>query len=178
MSEAQLAAGQPSTAVSIRNAEGGDLPRIVAIYNHYVINTPITFDLEPVTAEERRAWLAQFSATGRHRLLVAEQDGVVAGYAGSHQFRTKKAYDTSVEVTIYLAPESTGRGIGTLLYRALFEALAGEDLRVAVAGTTLPNDASVALHERFGFASVGVMHDVGRKFGRYWDVAWYEKCLG
>ena len=162
----------------MRDAGVDDLPRLTEIYNHYILTTPITFDLEPYTPEERRAWLDQFSTSGRHRLLVADEGGTVVGYAGSHQFRTRAAYDTTVETTVYCAPEATGRGIGSLLYGALFEALAGEDLRVAVAGTTLPNDASVALHERFGFASVGVMHGVGRKFGRYWDVGWYEKRLG
>lgn len=165
-------------SVTIRYARGDDLPRLTEIYNHYVLTTPITFDLEPFTVEQRREWFAKFAATGRHRLLVAEEDGVVLAYAGSHEFRPRKAYDTTVETTVYCAPESTGRGIGTLLYGALFEALRGEDLHLAIAGTTLPNDASVALHERFGFVLVGVMHDVGRKFDRYWDVGWYEKRLG
>ncbi len=125
-----------------------------------------------------RSRLAQFANAGPHRLLVAEQEGIVVGYAGAHQFRTKRAYDTTVETTVYCAPDATGLGIGTLLYSALFEALRAQDLRVAVAGITLPNDVSVALHKRFGFSLAGVTHDVGRKFGRYWDVAWYEKRLG
>ena len=91
--------------------------------------------------------------------------------------RERKAYDTTVETTVYCAPEATGRGIGRLLYAALFDALRGEDLQVAIAAITLPNAGSVALHERFGFTLAGVMHDVGRKFDRYWDVAWYEKRL-
>jgi phosphinothricin acetyltransferase len=164
--------------LSIRPATLDDLPRLTEIYNHYIVHTSITFDLEPVTAEARRPWLAQFAATGPHRLLVAERDGVVAGYAGTHPFRAKKAYDTTVETTIYCAPEATGGGVGRALYAALFDALRGQDLRMAVAGITLPNAASVALHERFGFARVGVMHAVGRKFGQYWDVAWYERLLG
>ncbi|HYM15660.1 MAG TPA: GNAT family N-acetyltransferase, partial [Dehalococcoidia bacterium] len=140
-------------------------------------HTPITFDLEPVTIDERRSWWRQFGETGAHRLLVAEAAGVVAGYAGSHQFRTKRAYDTTVETTIYCAPDRTGRGIGRALYGALFEALRGEDVRVAVAGITVPNAASIALHERFGFAQAGLMREVGRKFGQYWDVAFYAKRL-
>ena len=163
--------------VTVRDARAADLPRLTEIYNHYVLTTPITFDLEPYAPEDRRPWFQQFALAGRHRLLVAEEAGRIAGYAGSHQFRTKAAYDTTIETTVYCAPEATGRGIGSLLYGALFQALANEDLRLAVAGATLPNDASVALHERFGFTSVGVMHDVGRKFGRYWDVGWYEKLL-
>ena len=87
----------------------------------------------------------------------------------------KKAYDTSVETTIYCAPEATGRGIGSALYTALFDALRDEDLHMAVAGITLPNAASVALHERFGFVQAGLMHAIGRKFDQYWDVGWYER---
>lgn len=169
----------PETAadVTVRYARDSDLARLTEIYNHYVRTTPITFDTEPYTVEQRRPWLAQFAERGAHRLFVAEQDRVVLGYAGSHKFRDRKAYDTTIEVTIYCAPEATGRGVGTLLYSALFDAVRDEDLRLAVAGTTLPNDASIALHERFGFTLVGVMHNVGRKFDRYWDVGWYEKRL-
>jgi len=163
--------------LTIRAAKESDLPRLTEIYNHYVLNSAITFDIEPYTVETRRPWFAQFSDTGRHRLLVGEIDGRVVAYAGTHQFRTKAAYDTSVEVTVYCAPDATARGIGNALYAALFEAVADEDIHVFIAGITLPNDASVALHERFGFRPAGVMHDVGRKFDRYWDVGWYELVL-
>jgi phosphinothricin acetyltransferase len=176
--ERPAAPAQPIEGVSVRYARDADFARLTEIYNHYVLTTPITFDLEPFSVEQRREWLATFAQTGRHRLFVAEQDGAVIGYAGSHQFRTRRAYDTTIETTIYCAPEATGRGIGTLLYSALFEALRGEDLRLAIAGMTLPNDASVALHQRFDFVPAGLMHEVGRKFDRYWDVAWYEKLLG
>ncbi|MEX1254477.1 MAG: N-acetyltransferase family protein [Dehalococcoidia bacterium] len=174
-------ASRPTSAsaidATVRHARDNDLPRLTEIYNHYILTTPITFDIEPYTVEQRREWLAQFAERGPHRLFVAEQDGVVLGYAGSHKFRDRRAYDTTIEVTIYCAPEATGRGIGALLYGALFDAVRDEDLRLAIAGMTLPNDASTALHERFGFTLTGVMHDVGRKFDRYWDVAWYEKRL-
>ena len=89
----------------------------------------------------------------------------------------KPAYSTSVEVSVYCAPEAAGRGVGTLLYASLFEALAGEDLHRAYAGITQPNEASVRLHARFGFRPIGMYEEVGRKFDRYWDVAWYEKKL-
>jgi phosphinothricin acetyltransferase len=162
----------------IRAAIAEDLPRLTEIYNHYVLNTAITFDIEPYTVETRLPWLAQFADGGRHRLLVAEIDGAVVAYAGTHQFRTKAAYDTSVEVTIYCAPDATARGIGSALYTALFDAVRDEDIHAFIAGITLPNDASVALHERFGFRPAGVMHGVGRKFDRYWDVGWYELVVG
>jgi phosphinothricin acetyltransferase len=107
--------------------------------------------------------------------LVAHDNGVVIGYAGTGRFRAKAAYDTSVEATIYCASEATGRGIGTMLYRALFEALRSEDINRFVAGIALPNDASVALHRRFGFTPVGTFSEIGRKFGRYWDVFQMER---
>ena len=154
--------------ILIRSAQSGDLPRLTEIYNHYVLTTPITFDLEPYTVERRM---------GRHRLLVAESNGVVIGYAGTTRFRPKPAYDTTVETTIYLSAEAAGKGVGSRLYAALFQALANEDIHRIVAGYALPNSASKALHERFGFQLVGIFRENGRKFGRYWDVAWSERPL-
>jgi phosphinothricin acetyltransferase len=160
----------------IRTAERGDLARITEIYNYYVLNTPVTFDVEAYTVERREGWFAQFGVAGRHRLLVAEEDGVVMGYAGTTRFRPKPAYETTVETTIYCAPEVVGKGIGRRLYAELFELLKGEDVHRFVAGYALPNAASEALHRRFGFKLVGVFNEVGRKFGRYWDVCWAERA--
>lgn len=162
----------------IRYASDADVPRLTDIYNHYIANSPATFDLEPFTVDQRREWFSHYATSGPYRLFVAESAGVVAGYACTSQFRPRRAYDTTVEVTVYCAPDATGRGIGRALYARLFEAIAGEDLRLAVAGMTLPNPASMALHESFGFRRVGLNHNIGRKFGQYWDVAWYEKELG
>jgi phosphinothricin acetyltransferase len=164
-------------AVSVRPACRDDLPRLTEIYNHYVIHTPITFDLEPYTLERRIAWLEQFAPAGRHRLVVAEENGLVVGYAGTMRFRVKPAYDTTVETTVYSTPDMAGKGIGRRLYAALFEAIAGENVNRIVAGYTLPNTASAKLHEQFGFKPVGVFSQVGYKFGRYWDVAWTERPL-
>jgi phosphinothricin acetyltransferase len=163
--------------IRVRPALRSDLPRITEIYNYYVVNTPITFDLEPVRAEERGHWFDEHSDGARYRLFVAEEGTRVLGYAGTSRFRDKAAYDTSVETTIYCAAEATGRGIGTLLYRALFESVQNEDVHRLLAGITIPNDASVRLHERFGFTRMGVYSEVGRKFGRYWDVLWMERPL-
>lgn len=170
---------RPSIAgVIVRRGSVDDLPRLTEIYNHYIEHTPATFDIELITVEQRRPWFDQHAESGRHQLLVAEEEGRVLGYADTHQFRQKAAYDTSVESTVYLAHEATGRGIGTLLYTKLFDAISDVGLRMALAGVTLPNEASIALHERFGFTPIGVMHDVGYKFGRFWDVGWFEKRLG
>ena len=161
----------------IRPATRADLPRLTEIYNYYVINTPITFDLEPFTVEARTPWFDEHSDRGRHRLMVAVEDGNVIGYASSSRFRTKAAYNPTVESSIYCAPEATGRGIGSKLYTALFEVLADEDVNLIVAGVTIPNDASIALHDRFGFRAVGTFTTIGRKFGRFWDVTWMERPL-
>jgi phosphinothricin acetyltransferase len=162
----------------IRPARPKDLPALTDLYNHYIRETPVTFDLEPFSSDGRRAWFDGFADTGRHRLQVSECDGRVTGYASSRQFRPKAAYDTTIETTIYLAPDATGAGLGRRLYAALFDALAGEDVHLAVGGVTLPNPASVVLHESFGFEPVGIFREVGYKFGRYWDVQWFQKELG
>ncbi len=170
-------------AGSTRFAARRDLPSLTRIYHHYVTQTAITFDVKPYTPEERQAWLDGFSAPGspgskrRHRCLVALLDGEVCGFACSGGFRAKAAYDTTVEVSVYLDPDVTGQGLGRLLYRDLFAALRETDLHRAVGIITLPNPASIALHRSFGFESVGVLHEVGRKFDRYWDVEWFEKNL-
>ncbi len=162
----------------IRSVQPDDLPALTRIYNHYVEKTPITFDVEPYSVEARRPWLEGFDPQGPYRCFVAERDGAAVGWACSLRFRTKAAYDSSVETSIYLDPAATGQGLGRSLYRTLFESLADTELHLAAGGVTLPNDASVALHRSFGFESVGVFREVGFKMGRYWDVQWFQKRLG
>jgi phosphinothricin acetyltransferase len=163
--------------VRIRTATGADLPRLTEIYNHYVVHTPITFDVEQYSVEKRSVWMGQFSSSGRYRLLVAENEQGILGYASTTRFRPKPAYDTTVETTVYCAQDAVGKGVGKKLYSVLFGAIAGEDIHRIVAGYVLPNPQSAALHARFGFIPVGVFRENGRKFGRYWDVAWVERPL-
>ncbi|MEU6183176.1 GNAT family N-acetyltransferase [Streptomyces coeruleorubidus] len=167
------------TEVQVRPGVEDDLEALTALYNHYVHETAITFDTAIFTPEERRPWLLSHPEDGPYRLMVAAAPDSqrILGYVTSSPFRAKPAYTTSVETTVYVAPDAGRRGIGTLLYKALFEALSGEDLHRAYAGIAQPNEASARLHERFGFRYVGTYREVGRKFGRYWDVAWYEKPL-
>jgi phosphinothricin acetyltransferase len=167
------------TDVQVRAGMEDDLAALTEIYNHYVRETPVTFDITPITPDERRPWLLSHPEDGPHRLLVARSttEDRILGYATSSPFRPKAAYATSVETSIYLAPGAGGRGLGTMLYAALFAALADEDVHRAYAGVTLPNEASIRIHERFGFRQVGVYEEVGRKFGTYYDVAWLEKRL-
>jgi phosphinothricin acetyltransferase len=141
------------------------------------LETPITFDVEPYSVERRRPWLEGFDRTSAYRCFVAEVDGRASGWACTVRFRPKAAYDSSVETSVYLDPDVTGRGLGTQLYETLFASLADSGLHRALGGITLPNAASIALHERFGFERVGVFPEVGFKFGRYWDVAWLSKDL-
>jgi phosphinothricin acetyltransferase len=164
--------------VLVRDGLDGDLDQLTAIYNHYVATSHATFDIEPFTVDQRRqAWFDHFAPDGPHRLLVAVEDDAVLGYATSGPYRVKPAYVTTVAVSVYCAPEATGQGVGTRLYEQLFAALDGQGLHRAVAGITMPNEASLALHRRFGFTEIGTETEVGRKFDRYWDVLRLERPL-
>ncbi|MBZ6083248.1 GNAT family N-acetyltransferase [Streptomyces olivaceus] len=167
------------TEVQVRPGSEDDLKALTDLYNHYVRETPITFDTEPFTPEERRPWLLSHPEDGPYRLRVATDadSQEILGYASSGPYRPKPAYATSVETTVYVAPHAGRSGIGSLLYASLFDALAGEDVHRAYAAVAQPNEASARLHARFGFRHVGTYREVGRKFGRYWDVAWYERRL-
>jgi phosphinothricin acetyltransferase len=109
--------------------------------------------------------------------VACDPQGIVAGYACTGRHRTKEAYDTTVESSVGCRHNGVGRGIGTLLYQALLDAIADQDINRIVAGIAQPNPASNALHERFGFRPIGVFTEVGRKFGNYWDVKWMERPL-
>ena len=165
----------PRSPVAIRPARDGDAGRLTEIYNFYITETAITFDVNPQTIDQRREWMSHYNASGRHRLLVAERDGNVVGYTASSRFHPRAAYDTTVETTIVCAPEAVGLGIGRRLYEALFEALRNEDVHLLVALVTMPNAGSAALHERFGFERAMVLPEAGRKFDRWWDVAWFTR---
>lgn len=167
-------------AATIRPATLDDLPALTGIYNHYIETTAFTFDLTPFSAEARRPWFDAFAAEGRHRLLVAEDAedaGRLLGYACSGPLRPKAAYDRSVETTIYLQPEACGRGLGPRLYGALLETLVAAEVHRCYGVITVPNPASLRLHERLGFREVGRLTECGHKFGRWWDVVWMELGL-
>ncbi|MCB1646172.1 MAG: N-acetyltransferase [Pseudomonadales bacterium] len=162
----------------IRHATPGDLAALTAIYNHYIQHTSATFDIEPFTTEQRSEWLAKFKPGTPHQCLVLEDSNGIQGYASSSQFRPKAAYDTSVETTIYLAPGCAGQGHGSQLYGALFSALQNQPVHRCYAVITIPNDASIALHRKFGFSEAGRLTEVGYKFDRFWDTVWMEKLTG
>jgi phosphinothricin acetyltransferase len=158
------AAAKAPAGEHIRAAALADLAAVTAIYNHYVETSAYTFDLH--------------SFTGRHRLLVAEDDdGRLLGYACAGPLRPKAAYDRSVETTIYLHPDARGSGLGPRLYGALLKLLAANDVHRCYAVVTMPNPASIHLHERLGFREVGRLTECGFKFDRWWDVVWMEKGM-
>jgi phosphinothricin acetyltransferase len=113
-----------------------------------------------------------------HEWLVSERDGVVVGYAYGGVHRTRAAYNRTVEVSAYVDRSAQRSGVGRELYEELFRRLKERGFRLLVAGVTMPNAASIGLHESLGFERVGVFHDIGFKSGRWWDVGWWELDLG
>ena len=162
----------------IVDAAAKHLDSIASIYAEVVRTSPATFDLEPPPNEYWQELLAAAGANSGHFLLVA-LDGAdeVQGYALSTTFMKRAAYDSTCVTSVYVAAEARGRGVGTALYSRLFELLDASPLRLAVAGVTEPNEASTALHVAFGFKRVGTFEGVGVKFGRAWDVTWYQRPL-
>jgi phosphinothricin acetyltransferase len=161
--------------ITIRRAEQSDLPALLDIYNHYVLNSAATFDIEPRTFDQRREWFSQFSSTGKFQCFVAAKQGMALGWASSARFKERAAYDTTIETSIYVAPDAVGRGLGRAMYEVLFAAIVQEDIHRIFAGVTLPNEPSVRLHQAMGFRQTGVQPEVGRKFGRFWDVGQFFK---
>lgn len=166
----------PHQCPTIRAAAPADASAIAAIYNHYVTHTVITFEEEAVPAAE----VARRIEHGRSASLpwlVAEQDGRILGYAYAARWQARSAYRFSVEATVYLGPADTRRGIGTALYAELFPMLQACGVHAVVGGIALPNDANVALHEKFGMKKAAHFHEVGFKFGRWVDVGYWQCTL-
>jgi L-amino acid N-acyltransferase YncA len=161
---------------TVRPAVPADASGIAAIYNHFVARTVVTFEEEPVSPDEiaRRmegVWSVALP------WLVAEQAGRIAGYAYATKWRARSAYRFSSEVTVYLGPDDSGRGIGSMLYTELFQLLHARGIHVVIGGIALPNDASVKLHEKFGMKKVAHFAEVGFKFGKWVDVGFWERTL-
>ncbi len=159
---------------TIRAAGPQDSPAIAAIYRPVVEKTTVSFELAAPDADEMRRRIDR--VTAEYPWLVALDGGTVAGYAYACRFRERAAYDASVEVSVYVGETARGRGAGSALYRALFAELRrAERFHRIFAGIALPNDASVALHRKLGFAPVGIYREAGRKFERWIDVAWWQR---
>jgi phosphinothricin acetyltransferase len=166
------------TGVEIEPAVEGDLAAIVAILNETAANSTANFDTRPIGVGDRRRWFGQFAPAGPYRLLVARTGGVVLGYAASQRYRDHEAFRETVEVSVALDAGSRGKGAGSALYGALFDGLAGEAVHVALAGIAMPNDASVALHRKFGFTEVGTFREYAVKNGEYLSSLWMQRVRG
>jgi phosphinothricin acetyltransferase len=160
-------------ASQIRPARADDFTSIAAITNHYITTTSIHFAYEPVAAAELRGMWER--SRDRHPWLVTEDDGVVLGYAKSGVWRERAAYNWTCEVGLYIADRTRGRGMGRALYTELLAECDRRGFRSAVAGITLPNDASIALHEKLGFQRIGTFEDAGWKNGAWHAVEFWQK---
>lgn len=161
--------------LSLRLAQPSDAGAVAAIYAPIVADTVISFELEPVSADEMAGRIDATVPT--LPWLVAEQDGAVVGYAYAARHRARPAYRWSVEVSVYVDDTARGNGVGSRLYTDLLAVLTEQGYVNAYAGITLPNPASVALHTSLGFDPVGVFRGVGYKFGAWRDVGWWQRRL-
>ncbi len=162
--------------MTIRPATTADAPAIAAIYNHYISTTSITFEETPVTAPMMAERIAALQAEGLPWLVVLADDRVV-GYTYASKWRVRHAYRFSAESTVYLEPGQSGRGLGAALYGALLAALRSAGYHLVIGGIALPNEASVALHEKLGFEKVAQFKEVGFKFERWIDVGYWQLTL-
>lgn len=158
----------------IRTAAEADLPELLDIYNYEVENGTATFDLEPKSLKEREEWLREHNVDN-HPLYVAEVDHRIAGYASLSPYRTKEAYRTTVELSIYIGADFRGQGIATALMEYILkDARKRENIHTVVSVITAGNEASRRLHEKFGFTFCGTIREVGIKFGKYLDIENYQ----
>lgn len=160
----------------VREAAPSDAQAVTDIYNHYVTQTVVTFEEEPIDAAEMSRRMQEVRSASLP-WLVAEERGQVVGYAYATKWRARSGYRFSAEVTVYLASTHGGRGIGSKLYGELFPILQARGIHAVMGGIALPNDASVALHEKFGLRKVAHFEQVGFKFDRWIDVGYWQRTL-
>lgn len=165
-----------NAAVSVRDASEADVAAIVTITNDAILTTTAHWNIRPVTAEERLAWMAERRARG-FPVLVAERAGDVVGFASFAQFRPFEGYAHTVEHGLYVAREAQRQGVGSALLGKLIERARAYAAHVMVAGIEAGNEPSLALHARFGFVRVGLMPEVGRKFDRWLDLVLMQRVL-
>ncbi|MGH8496521.1 MAG: arsinothricin resistance N-acetyltransferase ArsN1 family B [Gammaproteobacteria bacterium] len=166
-----MIARQPVAGCAIRSASLDDATAVCEIYNHYVLNSVITFEEDPVSPGEMAR---RIDSDIRKPWLVAEQNGKLVGYAYAMPWKERVAYRFSAESTIYMAHGHAGQGLGTELYRALIEELRNLGIHCVIGGIALPNAVSIALHERLGFEKVAQFREVGWKHGKWIDVGYWQ----
>ncbi|CAN5622075.1 GNAT family N-acetyltransferase [soil metagenome] len=156
----------------LRNVKIEDAAQIAELYNFYVKNTHHTFETEPLNVSEMQKRIAEISEN--YPYLVAENDDEILAYAYAAKYKSRLAYQHSVEVSVYVKNNVQQKGIGTELYEKLFDELSQKDIHAIIAGVALPNEASIRLHEKFGFEKIAHFREVGFKFGRWIDVSYWE----
>ncbi len=161
--------------MDVRQIVIGDAPSVQAIYAPYVTDTTVSFEEVPPDIMEVERHIA--AILPRYPYLVAEEDGRIVGYAYASEHRTRAAYRTSVDVTVYVAHGAQRSGVARRLYSQLLPAAANLGYHAAFAGIALPNQASVGLHEAMGFEPIGIYREVGRKFDAWHDVGWWQRLL-
>ncbi len=161
--------------MQIRLAQDADALAMAAIYAPFVTDTPASFEIDPPTPEEMAARLHK--TLPQFPWLTAEHEGAVLGYAYASRHRERAAYQWAVDVSVYVHEQWRGKGIGRALYTALFGILREQGYFHTYAGITLPNPASVALHEAMGMTPVGIYRQVGFKLGAWHDVGWWQGTL-
>jgi len=159
-----------------RPATTADAAAIAAIYNHYVLNTIVTFEEEAVSVDDMTQRVADTLEAGLPWLVV-EEGSVIRGFAYASKWKSRCAYRYSLEATVYLDRTATGCGLGTRLYSTLIARIKPTGMHGLIGGVALPNAASVALHEKLGFVKVAHFKEVGRKFDQWIDVGYWELLL-
>ncbi len=162
--------------LTIRAVTVADAAAAAAIYDHYIAHSIATFEEEAVPASEMALRIQSIAAVP-FPWLIAEREGEVVGYAYARPWRERRAYRFSAEITVYVDPANTGHGIGSKLYERLFPLIQERGIHAVVGVIALPNEASVALHEKFGLAKVAHLKEVGFKFDSWIDVGYWERIL-
>lgn len=157
----------------IREATEMDAEAIAEIYNYYIRNSVITFEEDEVDSANIASRIHKVTASG-FSWLVATDEGKIVGYAYSSKWNERAAYRNTAEVSVYLSKSATSKGLGTELYNDLFSRLKDKGIHIVIGGITLPNPASVALHEKFGMEKVAHFKEVGFKFGQWLDVGYWQ----
>jgi L-amino acid N-acyltransferase YncA len=159
--------------MNIRSAASQDAEQIVEIYNHYIATSHATFELEAIDGAEMQRRVAETVGQG-YPFIIADEDRAISGYAYGRPFRPRPGYRHAVEVAVYVRPKRQGKGIGKQLYDHLLPMLFANGAHSLIATIALPNNASVRLHENFGFVKTGHFREVGRKFDRWVDVGYWQ----
>lgn len=163
--------------MEIRTGKLADVSSITDIFNYYIEHSNARFEESPLSLDNRLKWFSQFKPDSRHQIYVASDNGKLIGFACSQPYRAMAAFDETVEVTVYLAPFIQGKGVGSKLYEKLFSAIQAHGVHRVLSGVALPNEASIALHKRFGFREVGVFNEYAKKNGEYISSMWLEKIF-